>query len=119
MHIFQPNAGAADADELPKSMYWHATNSRLYNPLDGNGWRVFTSPFALAGRKAEERFIEFQWQNSPTLLQNGPYEIHLQARLDRRSDTWRTVARFDLHTELTTSDRGALLPRPNDPDWRE
>jgi len=102
---------------LPTTIYWHATPSRLYNPEDGKGSRPYASPFAVEGRKAVERFVEFQWNPPGTTLEHGPYDVIIEVRTAHRRG-WRRALAFQLHTQLSTGERAALLVRPNDPDWR-
>jgi hypothetical protein len=102
---------------LPATIYWHATPSRLYNPDDGEGSRAFASPFAVEGRKAVERFVEFQQSPAGTTLEHGPYDVITEIRTAHRRG-WRRAVGFQLHTQLVSGDRGALIVRPNDPDWR-
>jgi hypothetical protein len=109
--------GSPPDSTLPATIYWHATPSRLYNPEDGKGSRAYASPFAVEGRKAVERFVEFQWNPAGTTLEHGPYDIVVEVRTAHRRG-WRRAAAFQLHTQLTSGERTALIVRPNDPDWR-
>lgn len=106
----------SDESGLPATIYWHATISRLYNPEDGKGSRVYASPFPVDGRKAAERFVEFQWNPPRTTLEHGPYDVIVEVRTAHRPG-WRRAVAFQLNTQLSDSDRGAMLVRPNDPDW--
>lgn len=115
--IDRRHAGSPAEPALPATIYWHATPSRLYNPEDGKGSRPFASPFSVEGRKAVERFVEFQWNPAGTTLDDGPYDITVEVRTAHRRG-WRRAVAFQLHTQLISAERAALLVRPNDPDWR-
>jgi len=112
-----PTVGSADEQVLPALVYWHATNSVLYNPTNSGGWRVFASPFAVDGRRAAEKFIEFQWNPPLTRLGRGPYLVTIEVKTAHRS-RWQATDSFLLNTQLSMDNREALIVRPNDIAWQ-
>jgi hypothetical protein len=90
--------GSPAESALPTTIYRHATPSRLYNPEDGKGSRAYASPFAVEGRKAVERFVEFQWNSAGTTLEHGPYDVIVEVQTAHRRG-WRRAMAFQLHTD--------------------
>jgi hypothetical protein len=103
---------------LPRTLHWHASHTMVYpNPTLP---RVFASPFPVEGRKAVEKFIEFQWDAPTTDLANGPYALRVDVRVEPRRwwshREWQKLLSYELNSHLLQGNRAALLPRSNDPD---
>jgi hypothetical protein len=96
--------------------YWHAIQTALTGV---NETRVFASPFPVEGRRAVEKFLEFQCNRPEVRLDNGPYSAVVEVQVEpswRRPPRWSRLVRFTLNTQLITEARGALLQRSNDPE---
>lgn len=80
---------------------------------------MFASPFPVEGRRAVEKFLEFQCNRPEVRLDNGPYSAVVEVQVEpswRRPPRWSRLVRFTLNTQLITEARGALLQRSNDPE---
>jgi hypothetical protein len=110
--------GAMSKDSAPLPMYlqWIAAHSAIYPRSET---RLYAAPFAVDGRKAVERFIEFYLDDPPTLLQDGPYRATVQVIVEPRPwwarPGWRHLLSYTFYTQLITGSRVALVPRSNDP----
>jgi hypothetical protein len=103
--------------ELPMNLRWIASHASVYPE---NDTRTYSAAFAVDGRKAVEKFIEFQRDDPPTLLEDGPYKATIEAFIEPRrwwtGRRWRTIASFTFNTQLAIEGRASLIPRSNDPD---
>ena len=113
----QGQQGGDDSAELPICLRWIASHTSVYPK---NETRIYSAAFAVDGRKAVEKFIEFQRDDPPTLLQGGPYRATIEALIEPRrwwsSRKWRKIASYTLNTQLAIEGRARLMPRTNDPD---
>jgi hypothetical protein len=112
--------GPEDVDRLalPGKLFWIASHDAVY-PESGKH-RQYAMPFAVEGRKAVGRVIEFQWEGRRSELKHGPYTatvegLVLPQRFGRRQ--WRPLLTFTLNTQLWTADPTRILPRSNDPEY--
>jgi hypothetical protein len=109
--------GSDDSAALPMRLRWIASHSSVYPK---NETRAYSAAFAVDGRKAVEKFIEFQRDDPPTLLQEGPYKATIEALVEPRrwlaGRKWRRIASYTFNTQLATEGRTSLIPRTNDPD---
>jgi hypothetical protein len=107
----------ADATALPMNLRWIASHSFVYPKSDT---RVYAAPFVVDGRKAIERFIEFQRDNPPTLLEDGPYDATVEVRVQpegwRGRHRWRPLLSYRFNAQFAVKARANLIPRSNDPD---
>jgi hypothetical protein len=105
-----------DSANLPKIMPWIACRAHLYSDP-----RTYNAPFAVDGRRVVEKFVEFQWDDPPTTLADGPYIVTVEIRSAPRRwwqrDRWRRLMRFPLNTQLSTESRASFLTRTNDPEF--
>jgi hypothetical protein len=108
-----------DFAELPIDLRWIASHSAVYPK---NETRTFAAPFAVDGRKAVEKYIEFQQDAPPTLLEDGPYQVTVEALVEpqhywRAPRKWRELITYQFNTHLAVNGRTSLIPRSNDPDF--
>lgn len=72
------------------------------------------------GRRAIDRFIEFQRDDPPTLLEDGPYVATVEALVEphgwRTRRRWRKLLSYMFNTQLAVEARASLVPRSNDSD---
>jgi hypothetical protein len=110
-------ANAGDMAVLPRIMGWNAYRSDIY----GDSGRTFAAPFAVEGRKAVEKFVEFQWDDVKILFEHGPYratvEVNIHPRPWWRRREWRELVSFDLNTQLSEADPSVFVTRNNDPEF--
>jgi hypothetical protein len=108
-----------DSTDLPIHLQWIASHSAIYPTSDT---RAYAAPFAVDGRKAIERFIEFQLDDPPTLLTDGPYRATVQVIVEPRGwwtrPGWRDLLSYTFNSQFITGGRVALVPRSNDPNLR-
>ncbi len=118
LRIQQPNGlSGKDAGKLPIYLRWIASHTAVY---PDNETRRFAAAFVVDGRKAIEAFIEFQRDNSPSILEDGPYEATVEALVEPqrwwRRVSWRKMISYTFNTQLAVEARASLIPRSNDPD---
>ncbi|GAB3862611.1 hypothetical protein GCM10029963_69240 [Micromonospora andamanensis] len=103
--------------EFPMKLRWIASHTAVYPK---NETRTFAAPFAVDGRKAVERFIEFQRNNPPSLLEDGPFKATVEALVEPRSwwtrRRWSPLLSYTFNSHLAGDSRASLIPRSNDPD---
>jgi hypothetical protein len=107
--LLRPATGGATT-----TFYWHAIQTAL---VGVNETRVFASPFPVEGRRAVEKFLEFQCNRPEVTLDNGPYAAVVEVQVEPRrgrSPRWSTLVKFALNTQIIVEARGALLQRSND-----
>lgn len=115
--IVGPLAGreTADAGELPLELRWQGSYPEVYPKLDT---RSYAAPFAVDGRKAVEKFIEFQCDAAPSLLADGPYGATVEVIVEPRRlwgrGKWQKIVSYTFNTQLAVAPRTSLLPRSND-----
>lgn len=106
-----------DSDELPIKLRWISSHAAVYPK---NETRTYAAAFPVDGRKAVERFIEFQYDNPPTCLEDGPYRATVEALVQpqrwRARPKWSELTIYTFNTQLAVEARGSLIPRSNDPD---
>lgn len=111
------NGTRDDSDVLPIRLRWIASHAAVYPQ---NETRTFAAAFAVDGRKAIDKFIEFQYDKPPTRLEDGPYRATIQALVEPRSwwarSRWMDVKAYTFNTQLAIEARASLIPRSNDPD---
>ena len=82
--------------------------------------RTYAAAFAVDGRKAVEKFIEFQYDKPPTCLEDGPYWASVEALVEPRwwwnRSNWVAIKEYTFNAQLAIEARGSLIPRSNDPD---
>ncbi|MEU9826535.1 hypothetical protein [Micromonospora chersina] len=102
---------------FPMKLRWIASHTAVYPK---NETRTFAAPFAVDGRKAVERFIEFQRDDPPSLLEDGPYRATIEALVEPRSrwarPRWSPLLSYTFNSQLAVASRMSLIPRSNDPD---
>ncbi|MCM4078246.1 hypothetical protein [Paractinoplanes hotanensis] len=109
--LLHPKAGGTTT-----VFYWHAIQTAITGV---NETRVFASPFAVEGRRAVEKFLEFQCNRPEVKLDDGPYTAIVEVRVEPsrgKSLRWSTLVTFTLNTQFITGAREALLQRSNNPD---
>ncbi|MGW3788929.1 hypothetical protein ACWD5Z_30415 [Micromonospora chokoriensis] len=116
--IDPPKGGPGTAlAALPMKLRWIASHATVYPK---NETRAFAAPFAVDGRKAVERFIEFQRDDPPSLLEDGPYRATVEAVVEPRSRwtrrRWSPLLSYTFNSQLASASRASLIPRSNDPD---
>jgi|SRR6476469_769286 len=113
----QKNRKSRDADVLPISLRWIASHTAVYPQ---NETRSYAAPFAVDGRKAVEKFVEFQYDNPPSTLEDGPFYATIEAIVAPRHWSsparWRKLTAYQFNTQLATGSRANLIPRSNDPN---
>jgi hypothetical protein len=106
-----------DSAELPMNLRWIASHTSVYPK---NDTRAYSAAFAVDGRKAVEKFIEFQRDDPPTLLEDGPYNATVEAVIEPRrwwaGRRWQELTSYTFNTQLAIEGRTSLIPRSNDPD---
>ncbi|MEU8257961.1 hypothetical protein AB0C06_27275 [Micromonospora inaquosa] len=109
-----------DAERLvsPGKLFWIASHDAVY-PESGKH-RQYAMPFAVEGRRAIGRVIEFQWEGQRSELKHGPYTATLEGlvlpqRFGRRR--WHPLLTIPLNTQLWTAGTTRILPRSNDPEY--
>lgn len=111
------NRVSRDLADLPTNLRWIASHAAVY-PKDET--RVYAAPFAVDGRKALEKFIEFQRDDPPTLFEDGPYEAIVEALVAPHRwwsrHRWQGIASYKFNAQLAIEGRESLIPRSNDPD---
>lgn len=116
----QKDRESKDAGILPLGLRWIASHTAVY---PRNETRNYAAPFAIDGRKAIERFIEFQCDNPDTTLEDGPYEATIEALVAPRRwssrDRWRKLLSYRFNTQLATGSRASLIARSNDPNYSD
>jgi hypothetical protein len=110
----------SDYTELPLNLRWIASHAAVYPK---NETRTYAAPFAVDGRKATERFIEFQCDNPATLLEDGPYAATVEVLVAPSGwftrQRWHKLVAYTFNTQLAGEARARLIPRSNDPDFRD
>jgi hypothetical protein len=100
----------------PMNLKWTASHRTVYPE---NSSREYAAPFVVDGRKAVEKFIEFQIESPATLLDDGPYDATVQALVEPerrwRRRKWRKLLTYTLNAHLAVEARANLIPRSNDP----
>jgi hypothetical protein len=108
---------AEDRAELPMCLRWIASHAAVY---PRNETRTFAAPFPVDGRKAVEKFVEFQKEAPTTLLDDGPYEATVEALIEPKwwaRRKWKKIYSYQFNTQLATQGRNSILPRSNDPEY--
>lgn len=107
---------SSDLADLPVILRWIASHSGVYPQ---NETRAYAAPFAVDGRRAVEKFIEFQADDPQTLLEDGPYEATVEVLVEPRSwwthQEWRKLVSYTFNAQLAVKGRSSLIPRSNDP----
>lgn len=81
----------------------------------GNG--ICRRRFPVEGRRAVERFIEFQRRSGDWVPLNGPYTATAEVGLAPRR-AWRRLVTSPLHTKLVDEDgRTPYIAGTDDPEW--
>jgi hypothetical protein len=111
---------------LPTVIYWSALQPELEPAVKGGG-REMPAAFPVEGRKAVQKFVEFQWPQPKTTLDRGPYQVAVEVQLAhrgfwrrvRRKGDWYDLVQFPLHSELVAGSdaRNGFLAHSNDPGW--
>jgi hypothetical protein len=106
-----------DSGVLPIRLRWIASHAAVY-PQDET--RTYAAAFAVDGRKAIDKFIEFQYDKPPTHLEDGPYCATVEALVEPRrwwaKSRWMAIIEYTFNTQLAIEARASLIPRSNDPD---
>lgn len=113
----RPDGNPQEREHMPVYLGWQKSHPRLVNEYNGSPPApIFASPFPVEGRKAVERFFEFQWREPRSDLRAGPYVATVEVQTAHQQG-WRKAITFPLHTEHTDGSRRVMLPRPNNPDF--
>ncbi len=82
--------------------------------------RGYAAAFAVDGRKAVEKFVEFQYDDPPARLEDGPYRATVQALVQPRrwwqQPEWTGLAVYTFNARLAVEERRRIITRSNDPD---
>ena len=112
-----PGRVSSDSAALPIRFRWIASHEAVHPK---NETRTYAAAFAVDGRKAVEKFIEFQYDKPPTCLEDGPYRATVEALVEPRrwwtQPTWTGIKEYMFNTQLAIEARKSLIPRSNDPD---